>query len=60
MNVITSNNDYIAVGIGSSDKKEMAFPEKLVEFLEIIIKEYPKIKFHILGYGKNDSEYLKK
>ncbi|WP_435308207.1 glycosyltransferase family 9 protein [Sebaldella termitidis] len=60
LNVETFDGSYIAVGIGSSDKNKIAFPKKLAEFLETITKEYPEMKFHILGYGKNDLEYFKK
>ena len=60
LNILTSEENYIAVGIGASDKKKITFPEKLSEFLETIVSDYPEMKFHILGYGKNDIEYFGK
>lgn len=59
INIPTSEQDYIAVGIGSSDKKKMASPKKLSEFLNTILKAYPDTKFHILGNGRNDEVYYK-
>ena len=60
LNLSTSEENYIAVGVGASDKKKITFPEKLSEFLETIVDDYPEMKFHILGQGKNDIEYFQK
>ncbi|MCP1223115.1 glycosyltransferase family 9 protein [Sebaldella sp. S0638] len=60
LNLQTSEGNYIAVGVGASDKKKITFPEKLSEFLETIVKDYSDMKFHILGHGKNDIEYFQK
>lgn len=58
LNMETSDMGYIAVGIGASNKKRIASPEKMAEFLEILIKENPDIKFHMLGYGESDILYF--
>ena len=58
LNIKTADMGYIAVGIGASDKRKMASPEKLAEFLTILSIENPDIKFHMLGYGKSDISYF--
>ena len=54
-----SEKNYIAVGIGASDKIRIISPKKLAEFLNYI-SENSQVEFHILGYGKTQEEYYKK
>lgn len=58
LDIETLDMGYIAVGVGASNKKRIASPEKMAEFLKILIKENNDIKFHMLGYGKNDILYF--
>jgi ADP-heptose:LPS heptosyltransferase len=60
LNIPVFEKDYIAVGVGASDKQKITFPEKLAEFLATITSDYPEMKFHILGYGENDIQYFEK
>lgn len=50
----------ITVAVGTSSREKTCSPEKMKEYLKILLEKYPKEKIYLLGSGKNHSAYAKK
>ena len=56
--VDTMEKDYISICLGAGAVEKVIAPVKLIEMLKEIIRENPKVKFHVVGKGDNQEKYL--
>ena len=54
----TMEKDYISICLGAGATEKVIAPVKLIEMLKEIIRENPKVKFHVVGKGDNQEKYL--
>ena len=56
--VNTVEKEYISICLGAGAVEKVIAPIKLIEMLKEIIKENPKVKFHVVGKGDAQEKYL--
>lgn len=52
-----SGKEGITVAVGTSSKERTCSPEKMRDYLEIVLKKYPDEKIYLLGSGKLHNTY---
>lgn len=53
------SNEGITVAVGTSARERTCSPEKMMDYLKILIEKYPEEKIYLLGNGKHHSAYAK-
>lgn len=54
----TTEKEYVSICLGAGRNERVIAPIKLIEMLKEIIKENPKVKFHVVGKGGTQEKYL--